>query len=265
MSSTLVNIKPNNHRVHPCPNDKKLALAHELVAQNIDEDIIVVTSGDPRIIQETLKGTKVVDDKTLIKDKDLTCSLLISFDVPLKAVIYMARLSHTTSRAVLLLNESEQKLLYPIETLLGRVIKQDIISGFEYEVKEKPKEDGRPAPKKMTKSQITEVAKKRYEEKTGEPKPKREYKDKKDFKDKKPFDKNKSFDKPTDDKWAKKKKEPNKYLGKDENGKAIFSGKSGERNHRYDGTPRDKYDAPKKVGRKINIKALKKSDDKKES
>jgi hypothetical protein len=262
MSSAKPTIKPNNHRVHPCPNDRKLALAHELVAKNLGEDIIVVTSGDPRIIQETLKDTKVVDDKTLIKDKDLTCTLLISFDVPLKAVIYMARLSHTTSKAVLILNESEQKLLYPIETLLGRVIKQEIVSGFEYEVKETPITDDR-APKKMTKSQIKDVAKKRYDEKTQEPKPKREYKDKKDFKDKKPFDKNKSFDKPADDKWAKKKKEPNKYLGKDENGKAMFSGKSGERNHRYDGSARDASYPPKKVGRKINIKALKKTEDKK--
>ena len=96
-----------------------------------------------------------------------------------------------------------------------------------------------------------------YDEQTGEPKPKKEYKsdDKKDFK--KDF---KKSDK--DDKWAKKKKEPNKYLGKDENGKAIFSGKSGERNHRHDGTTRDASYPPKKVGRKINIKSLKKSEDK---
>ncbi|MEO1954850.1 MAG: hypothetical protein ABGW74_09105 [Campylobacterales bacterium] len=107
---------------------------------------------------------------------------------------------------------------------------------------------------------IKEVAKKRYDEKTGNV-------EKKDF-DKPKFDKPK-FDKPkkefkksdrseTPDKWKKKKKAPNKYLGKDENGKAIFSGKSGERNHRYDGTPRDKYDAPKKSGKKIKIKSLKK-------
>ena len=255
MSSTTPTIKPNNHRVHPCPNDRKLALAHQLVAQNLNEDIIVVTSGDPRIIQETLTGIKVVDDKTLIKDKDLTCTLLISFDVPLKAVIYMARLSHTTSKAVLLLNESEQKLLYPIETLLGRVIKQDVISGFEYEVKEKPKTDGRPAPKSLSKEKIKEIAKKNYEEKTGEPKPKKEYSDKPKRDYKKDDEKAKQ--------WEKKKKEPNKYLGKDENGKAIFSGKSGERNHRYDGTARDASYPPKKVGRKINIKALKKSEDKK--
>ncbi len=259
MSSNSTSIKPNNHRIHPCPNDKKLALIDDLVSQNRSEDIIVVTSGDTRLLEETLKDIKVVNDKTLIKDKELTCSLLISFDVPLKAVIYIARLSHTTNRAILLLNESEQKLLYPIETLLGRVIKQDIVSGFEYEVKEKPKSDTRFAPKTLSKEKIKEIAKKQYEEKTGVPqdekkaydKPKRDYKD-----DKKEF---KKSDKAGQ--WEKKKKEPNQYLGKDENGKAIFSGKSGDRNHRHDGTPKDRYDAPKKVGRKINIKALKKKED----
>ena len=254
MSVISANIKPNNHRVHPCPNDKKLALAHELVSQNRSENILVVTSGDTRIIEETLKDIKVVNDKTLIKDKELTCTLLISFDVPAKAVIYMARLSHTTSKAVLLINESEQKLLYPIETLLGRVIKQDIISGFEYEVKQKPKTESK-FPKPLSKDRIKEIAKKQYDEKTGTPKPKSD-KPKREYKNDKKFDKS---DKP--DKWEKKKKAPNKYLGKDENGKAIFSGKSGDRNHRYDGTPKDKYDVPKKVGRKINIKALKKPKD----
>ena len=268
MSLTQPTIKPNNHRVHPCPNDKKLSLVNKLISDNRDDKIIVVASTDAKAIEEflqtensqALENIQVLDDKTLIKDsKDLTCDLLISFDVPTKAVIYMARLSHTTNKALLLLNETEQKLLYPIETLLGRVIKQDIIEGFEYEAKEKPKTDARPAPKKMTQNQIKEEAKKRYDNETGEPKPKKEYKsdDKKDFK--KDF---KKSDK--DDKWAKKKKAPNKYLGKDENGKAIFSGKSGDRNHRYDGTPRDKYDAPKKTGRKINIKSLKKPSNKKD-
>ena len=282
MSSAQSTIKPNNHRVHPCPNDKKLSLVNKLISDNRESKIIVVTSIDAKSVEDylqnensqALENVQVVDDKTLIKDENLTCDLLISLDVPGKAVIYMARLSHTTSRALLLINETEQKLLYPIETLLGRVIKQDIIEGFGYEVKEKPQTDSRPAPKKMTQSQIKEEAKKRYDKQTGEPKPKREYSnDKKDFKrdDKKDFkrddkkDFKKDFNKSDkDDKWAKKKKEPNKYLGKDENGKAIFSGKSGDRNHRYDGTPRDKWDAPKKVGRKINIKSLKKPTDKKD-
>jgi len=269
MSSTQPTIKPNNHRVHPCPNDKKLSLVNKLISDNRESKIIVVTSIDANSVKEflqnensqALENVEVLDDKTLIKDENLTCDLLISLDVPSKAIIYMARLAHTTNRALLLLNESEQNFLYPIETLLGRVIKQDIIEGFAYEVKEKPKTPSRPAPKKMTQSQIKEEAKKRYDEQTGEPKPKKEYKseDKKEFK-KKDFNKS---DK--DDKWAKKKKESNKYLGKDENGKAIFSGKSGERNHRHDGTPRDASFPPKKVGRRINIKSLKKSEDKKDS
>jgi hypothetical protein len=269
MSLTQPTIKPNNHRVHPCPNDKKLSLVNKLISDNRDDKIIVVASTDAKAIEEflqtensqALENVQVLDDKTLIKDsKDLTCDLLISFDVPTKAVIYMARLSHTTSKALLLLNETEQKLLYPIETLLGRVIKQDIIEGFEYEAKEKPKTDARPAPKKMTQNQIKEEAKKRYDKETGEPKPKKDFKK---------SDKDKVNGEAREgalgyDKWAKKKKAPNKYLGKDENGKAIFSGKSGDRNHRYDGTPRDKYDAPKKTGRKINIKSLKKPSNKKD-
>lgn len=275
MSSTQLTIKPNNHRVHPCPNDKKLSLVNKLISDNRESKIIVVTSMDANSVKEflqnensqALENVEVLDDKTLIKDENLICDLLISLDVPSKAIIYMARLSHTTSKALLLINESEQNLLYPIETLLGRVIKQDIIEGFEYEVKEKPKTYSKPAPKKMTQSQIKEEAKKRYDKQTGEPKPKKEYKsdDKKDFKrdDKKAF--KKDFKKPDkDDKWAKKKKEPNKYLGKDENGKAIFSGKSGERNHRHDGTAREASYPPKKVGRKISIKSLKQSEDKKD-
>ena len=55
----------------------------------------------------------------------------------------------------------------------------------------------------------------------------------------------------------KKKKAENKFLGKDENGKAIFSGKSGDRNHHHDGSQREKFDAPKKVGKTISIKARK--------
>jgi len=54
-----------------------------------------------------------------------------------------------------------------------------------------------------------------------------------------------------------KPKPKNKFLGKDENGKAIFSGKDGARNHRHDGTPREKQEAPKAGGRKISIKAIK--------
>ena len=131
----------------------------------------------------------------------------------------------------------------------------------------------------MTKDQIREEAKKRYDKVTAEPKeksykPKKDYGDKVNgkaresalgYEDRKSYSKDgkkKEFKKSDSaGKWDKKKKEPNKFLGYDDNGKAKFSGKSGERNHRHDGTPRDKWDAPKKVGKKINIKARKAKDE----
>lgn len=255
-------IKPTNHRVYPCPNDKKLSLLQQIIDQNSDSKIIIVTSQDLSSIKESLVDAtkvKVLDDEALFKDESIKCDLLISLDLPQKAILYIKRLSHTTSKALLILNESEQKLLYPIETLLGRAIKQEIVEGFEYEKKEK--KETRPRQKQMSKQDIKDVAKKRYDEGTRDPD-----EAKKEFK--KPQG-DKKFDKPRrdDDKakqWEKKKKAPNKFLGKDEKGKAIFSGKSGDRNHRHDGSPKESYDAPKKVGKKINIKSLKKSEDKKE-
>ena len=240
MSANTITIKPNNHRAYPCANSKKVELVDKLLEQNSALKTVIVCSKNPHAIKDLLqnKDAVVMDDKEFITSKDIECDILISYDVPDKAIIYTARVAKAGIKAFVLVDKSQQKKLYPIEMLLGRAIKQEILSGFEYE--EKKEEVQKQPTKKLSKDEIKAVAKKRYEEKTGEPKPKKEFK--------KP-------DK--DDKWAKKKKAPNKFLGKDENGKAIFSGKSGERNHRYDGTPRDKYDMPKKVGRKINIKARK--------
>ena len=254
-------IKPTNHRVYPCPNDKKLSLLKQIILENKDSKIIIVSSQDTSSIKESLidaTNVEVLNDNALFKDETLKCDLLISLDLPQKAILYIQRLSRTTSKAFLILNESEQKLLYPIETLLGRVIKQEIVEGFEYEKKEK--KETKPKAKQMSKQDIKDVAKKRYDEGTRDPnEPKKEFK--------KPQG-DKKFDKPKRDdnkakQWEKKKKTPNKFLGKDEKGKAQFSGKSGERNHRHDGTPKDKYDAPKKVGKKISIKSLKKPEEKK--
>ncbi len=230
-------------------------------------DIIVSCSKDVAIIKDMIQNPKVrvIEDKELIKDKELSCELLISFDMPIKGIVYMARVAKAKQRAIFLIDESEQKGLHDIEQLLGRSIKQDIIADFEYVVIEKKESDERPF-RKMTKDQIKEEAKKRYDKVTGEPKEK-EYKPKKDYgdEDRKSYDKDgkkKDYNKSDSaGKWDKKKKEPNKYLGKDDNGKAKFSGKSGERNHRFDGTPRDKWDAPRKVGKKISIKARKPKDE----
>lgn len=55
MSSAKPTIKPNNHRVHPCPNDKKLSLVNKLISDNRDDKIIVVTSTDAKDILDYLQ------------------------------------------------------------------------------------------------------------------------------------------------------------------------------------------------------------------
>ncbi len=250
MLTASMSIKPNNHRIYQCKTDKKLELLNKVILDNSNLDILVVCSKESQIIKNALENReiKVIEDKELIKNKDLKCEMLISYDLPIKNIVYTARLSKATKKAIILLDESEQKDLYEIEMLLGRAIKQEKIEGFEYE-KSEPK-DIDPKRKTMSKEQIKEVAKKRYEEKTGEPKEKTYDKPKRDYGD----EDKKSYDKNGKKNWDKKKKAPNKFLGKDKNGKAIFSGKSGDRNHHYDGTP-------KTSGRTINIKALKPKED----
>ena len=272
MPTNSITIKANNHRVYQCPNDKKIELLNQIINENEKLDIVVACSKDVEIISDMIqnKNVRVLEDREIVKDKKLSCEMMISYDMPIKAIVYMARVAKASQKAIFLVDVTEQKGLHDIEMLLGRAIKQDILSGFEYEVVVKEISD-RPAPKKMTKDQIKEEAKKRYDKDTQEPqektyKPKRDYGDeerksyskdgkKKEFK--KDFNKSDSAGK-----WDKKKKEPNKFLGYDENGKAKFSGKSGDRNHRHDGTPKSKWDAPKKVGKKINIKARKSTEDK---
>ena len=267
MSSNSITIKPNNHRVYQCPTEKKIELLNKIISENEKADILVVCSREPQTIIDALdnKDIKVIEDRELIKQPELSCEMLISYDLPIKAIVYMARVVKATANAILMLDSSEQKELYHTEMLLGRAIKQEVIEGFEYPVAERKPESERPV-RKMTKDQIKEVAKKRYDEKTQEPKEKKEYKPKRDYGDeeKKSYSKDgkkKDFKKSdSSGKWDKKKKEENKFLGYDDNGKAKFSGKSGDRNHRHDGTPKGKWDAPKKVGRKINIKARKPSE-----
>jgi len=225
-----ITIKPNNHRIHPCSQEKKYELLEKIISDNIDSKLLIITSHNIKDILNTLenKDIEIINDSDLSKYPVQSYELIISFDIPSNPETYIHRVTIASKNAILLLNESEQKSLYHIEMLLGRAIKQEIIKGFEYEMKKSIQ----PTTKSMSKEKIKEVAKQRYEKKTQEPK--------------------KNFD--SSDKWAKKKKEPNKFLGHDENGKAKFSGKSGERNHRFDGKPKESF-APTKIGRKINIKA----------
>ena len=289
MSDNPIVVKHNKHRIHPCANDKKLSLLNLLITQNSSLDIIVAASKDLEPIKESLMASnvKVLDDKELLSKPEVRCELLISYDLPSTAIVYMARLAKATESAIILLDIDEQKQLYPIETLLGRVIKQDIIAGFEYEaqkMKIAQKPSSRPRDGERSERKPFDKPKRDFDkpkrdgdrsERKPFDKPKRDFdKPKRDGErsERKPFDKPKrDFDKPKRDgerserkpfeKPKRDDKKPNKFLGKDENGKAIFSDKSRDRNHRYDGTPKERYEAPKNVGRKITIKERKPKED----
>ena len=256
MPSDTISIKANNHRIYQCVADKKVELLNQLIAQNSAHKIYVVTSKNGPELQTQLQNRDILvfEDREFVQNKDLVCDLLISFDIPIKAIVYMARVAKASQKAFLLLDESEQQELHGIEMLLGRAIKQEVVEGFEYPrvIVEKPAYSGQ---KKMSKGEIKDEAKKRYEAKTQDA-PKKEYKEKREYKDKKDFKPNKDA-KPSDGVWAKKKKAPNKFLGKDENGKALFSGKDGERNHRHDGSSKRNEPQAEGQGRKISIAAMK--------
>ena len=260
MPAKQITIKHNKHQVHPCPIDKKLSLLNLLISKNSDMEILVVRANSLDVIKEAVLADNVTilsDDE--LKDSTKTYELLISYDLPATPALYINRLFYATEMALILLDAKEQNKLYPIETVLKRVIKQVIIEGFEYTEDQKMVVAQKPVERTKEYAFKTETIEKPTYDKS-----------KKDgFKsDKKPFDKPK-YDKPKRDgdsgekakKWEKKDKGTNKFLGKDENGKALFSGKSGDRNHRHDGSQREKYDAPKKVGRKIEIKARKPKED----
>ncbi|MFA6196167.1 MAG: hypothetical protein WC656_05960 [Sulfurimonas sp.] len=348
MPSTAPALKRHNHRVHPCETEKKQELLNILLAKNSEKSILVVTCDENDSLENlsNAKNVLFISDDVLLKSPELQAELVISYDLPDKAIAYMARIAHATTYALILLDLTEEKLLYPIETLIGRTIMQEPIDGFgpiivvkeevvkkEYKPRddkkdfkprnndfkgEKKKFGDRPSRDDKPRS-AKPYDKDKKDEKSGFKKPwdkdnrddkpafKKPYdKDKKDdkFGAKKPWDKDKkddksgfkkpydkdnrddksAFKKPYDkdkkddkfgakkpwdkdkkdagksESWAKKDNKGSKFLGKDENGKAMFSGKSGERNHRHDGSKRES--APVLTGKKINIKALKKPENK---
>ena len=239
MSSTTVSVKRHNHRVHPCELERKDELLNLLITRNAGQSILIVTANDPEPIQNMITEENIVvtSDTALVDSPELRCDLLISYDLPEKAIVYMTRLARTKTYALILLDPKEQKQLYPIEMLLGRNLLQEIISGFE------PKSH---IPlEKDQKTFRDKNSKRDYKPRQENYRSDRKRDDKTGRDDKRPPRKSYSSDSQDEkksDKWEKKEGQPSRYIGKDENGKPIFSGRTRERNHRYDGTPRDNAD-----------------------
>lgn len=121
-------IKRHNHRVLPCDKNRKIELINFLIEKNSDLDIAIVS-------KETINNFKDIslnDRVKLINDSQLDSEydLIINFDIP-DVEQYIKRLSHAKTYAFILLDPQEQKLLYPIETALGRSLVQEVIKKFE--------------------------------------------------------------------------------------------------------------------------------------
>ena len=255
MSNPTPALKRHNHRVHPCKDDKKEELLKFLLEKNKDKKIIVVTATKTELTT-TQENVSIVSDEELLAQPELKCNMIISFNLPLKAIKYMQRIAHTDTYALLLINPSEEKIIHPIETLIGRTIMQEDVEGFS-EVREEEKQ-AQPTQKDFD---PREERKQKFLSRDEKP----EYKEKKPYSkddrgERKPYSKDDRSNNKGDRKpWEKKERKESKYLGKDENGKAIFSGKSGDRNHSYDGTPKAR--PPRLTGKKISIKSLNKKDE----
>jgi len=127
-----ISIKHNKHRAYPVNTDKKIQLLQYIIKENISKSIIIVSTEENSEIKEAIneENVKILDDKTLYKDKELKADLIISFDVPEKSIVYISRLSHSNDAAIVLLSKEQENLLYSVETLLGRAIKQEILAEF---------------------------------------------------------------------------------------------------------------------------------------
>jgi hypothetical protein len=347
MPAKAISVKSNNHRIYQCFENKKKQLLGELLEQNKNLNILVVTSKNAKGLKELHPDVKILSDEELAALPDLKCEYLINYDLAQTPQAYLSRVARASQQSVAIIDIAEQKFLYQIETTLGRVIKQEALPGYGYVTKKdiinakkkeelremrkkenekkddrnsrdfKPKksdkekrefrakkEDGEKREKREFKPKREDGEKREYKPKSADDKKrdfrpktndgeKREYKPKsaddkkRDFKPKSADDKKRDFKprsadsekrdfrlktndgekreyKPRSaegekksDSWANKKKASNKFLGHDESGKAKFTGKSGERNHRYDGSKKEVFDAPKKPPRAINIKARK--------
>ena len=216
MSVDNIIIKRHNHRVHPCDRSQKLDLLKHLIALHSDKEILIIAQSDISALDDKLDADNITlkSDSELLENPKVKCDMIISLDLAKDPETYVKRLNQTNTYALLLADDKDQQELYKIETLMKRTLTKEVLTDFE--------------PASYIKDR--EAAK--------------------DLKDRQEY--NRKNQEERDEKRKKARKE-SKYLGKDEDGKPMFSGKTGERNHRHDGTPRtddEKRENPKYKSKK---------------
>jgi superfamily II DNA/RNA helicase len=137
----MSSIKRHYHRIHPCTSQRKAELLKHLLEINETSSILIVTAYKTEDIESLVDNRDIIvtDDASLADFPDLMRELVISYDLPLNAQDYAKRILHAETRALILLDENDQSNLYEVETLLGRTLMQEVISGFEIQESTKPK------------------------------------------------------------------------------------------------------------------------------
>lgn len=133
----MSSIKRHNHRIHPCESSRKQELLKHLISVCSDKSILIVSCANTGTTQIEEKNLTLTNDTDLAKIDTKEWDVLISYDIPNKAQDYLTRLSYAKDMALILVDKKEHSLLYAVEKLLGKNIKQEIIEGFEPKKEEK--------------------------------------------------------------------------------------------------------------------------------
>lgn len=126
-------IKRHNHRVLPCDQERKVELINFLLEKNSDIDVAIISKEAINNFKNISSGknVKIITDETLDADSQSKFDMMIHYDLPDNPQQYLKRISFAKTHSLILLDPSEQKDLYPIETALGRALVQDVIKAFE--------------------------------------------------------------------------------------------------------------------------------------
>jgi superfamily II DNA/RNA helicase len=130
MSNTH-SIKRHNHKVHICAASRKESLLKHLISLYEDKKILVISKANSTTTEIKDKNLTLSNDAGLSEFKNAQFDVLISFDLPDDVDTYMNRLAYTSTIALILLNEKEGALLYPIDMALGKNLPREVVPGFE--------------------------------------------------------------------------------------------------------------------------------------
>jgi superfamily II DNA/RNA helicase len=164
---SVTSIKRHNHRVHACEKSRKQELLQHLITLYAGKSILVVSAANTTTTQIDDKNLTLSNDDELSKMDDRQWDVLISFDLPKVSQDYLARLEHAKEIALIMIDEKEQTLLYPIETLVGKNLPREVIPGFEIKAPAAKREAYKPAPHRPTESQKREELKATEKKKEG--------------------------------------------------------------------------------------------------